>query len=83
MFKQMNIKSGKIYSLKKIIAIISEGGKNVNPILFIAKKSKNLSKQENMKILLLLFCSQQLFAQINKVPAYPPITHDPLFQYLV
>jgi hypothetical protein len=35
MFKQMNIKSGKIYSLEKIIAIMSEG--------------KNL-RNENMKI---------------------------------
>ncbi len=27
MFKQINIKSGKIYSLEKIIAIMSEGEK--------------------------------------------------------
>src|ERR1035437_1158065 len=38
-----------------------------------------MNNKRILKFLFLLFCSQQLFAQVNKAPAYPLITHDPYF----
>src|SRR6478752_3750020 len=34
---------------------------------------------KHCKVLLLLLYAQHIFAQVNKAPAYPLITHDPYF----